>query len=339
MAYRLKNAAHGLVGLVCMSVASVATSGCFQGHFLGQTCIEGTCPTGTSSASSIGSSSDSSLSGQDSESDTTAGETTSGTSDSGVSTTAGEPDMAVELEPRAFRLTSLSLVDPHVYAPNPPPCTDITELLNQAVLPQEVDNPEQSVVFLFPAYDPKAGHGDGQLLHIYPAVCNGNPPTQCRPSGAATILVAHTYTSGSCQDVEVETINSANYGQLSDPKATCFNTEPGLLSMSLLGQGADAVMHDATIAGAFNQPDDPQAIYEGYLSGFILEKTARALEYDVFGEDLSLWSMIQGAEACMHPSMPPPDVDVHTLYGEDELGAWGYFNLEAAAVDWNPNPI
>ncbi|MGB1016784.1 MAG: hypothetical protein ACPG4T_21775, partial [Nannocystaceae bacterium] len=69
------------------------------------------------------------------------------------------------------------------------------------------------------------------------------------------------------------------------------------------------------------------------------EDTARALIFDVFGNPLSLWSMIQGGDACVHPLMPPPDVDAHTVQGMPGNGVWAYFNLEAKLVEWNPNPI
>ncbi len=250
-----------------------------------------------------------------------------------------DPDLPLELEPRAFRINHIELIDPHLYAPIPEPCSDITDIVNDAVFPEQVNDPNQSVVVLFPAYNPDAVEDEEQYVYIYPSVCNGDPPTLCRPHGAPTIFVANTHISGSCQDVDITTINPANYGQLSNPGATCVATQPGIFSMSLLGQGADAVLHDATLTGSFDDAKKPSSIVSGYVAGFILEQTARSLEYDVFGQQLTLWSMIQGAEACAHPSMPPSDVDNHTLFGEDEDGVWAYFNIEGVHVDWNPNPI
>jgi len=288
--------------------------GCYSGGFFAKTCEQmGSC-----------------------ESSSTSGPTTS-TSSSTQTDTETDTDTGGS-QRDGYRIFEMSLLDPFLYTDQFGECDEVHEIINEVVLPSELSKGTVNIVLQFPEFEPDTVQD--QLMYIHRAMCDV-PNFACHADGPFFISFTQDFVEGSCRPLDLPGIQPERIPTLSDPMAPCFTTAQGSLYIQLF-DGIDVIqLNDALLIGAYDNFSDPQSINEGLIIGFITEDTARSVVLDYLGQELSLWTLILGGDACTPPEMPPLDVDIHEIEGVPTNGVWLYLNFSAERVSWSlddPDP-
>jgi hypothetical protein len=243
-----------------------------------------------------------------------------------------ESDVPAPGEPTAFRLDSITLVDPHVYAVlvsmDPmPPCIDGTVFLNDDLLAGAIADGSIDIVVLFPSYDEDAEEIEASLR---PAECEpAGAPTMCSDSMATTLdTTAQNMASGDCFRPDASTLG-AGYALPNAPSSPCFTSMPGELTLPLpgLAGGTSVVLQDVQFSATYAD----SGLVEGVLAGFATQAEAEVTVLDdgmVVMGGATLWEVIAGGDAC---ETTIDDTDVHPDHG---TGAWIYFDFTATPIGW-----
>jgi hypothetical protein len=240
---------------------------------------------------------------------------------SSTTTTTGEP-----AEPRTFRIDSLRLVDPHLFSDI---CFDVTGLVNMFGLTQQIDDGELNLVLHFADFDP------GALAAVLEEAlsCDLTAQTCVQDEGVSLQLPVERVTEAPCLAVDPAVFAATNAASLNQPEPTCFRTSAVELALPLGAADAPINMLQTQVAFNFDDPDDPQAILHGVISGFMTRASAESVDIEVSGADYNLWALVQGPEGCAesHPDLLP---SVDELAGPDGPieGVWLAFNATASRV-------
>jgi hypothetical protein len=284
-----------------------ASAGCYDGAFLELACDrQGTCPASSSSSSST--------------SDETA------TSDP---STTGEPAPGLH----AFRITQLTLVDPHFYFSVAGTCTDVTNFLLPS-LADEISKGELNLVLLFDQLDPSA---PAVRLHFVDSACViGTGKTTCsfKPGGAFTPVDALNAADAPYDAVWPGTTNPL-YTPPNKPDPVHFSTQRADFVLPMLGTSLPALyLRSWVIAARYATSPPIENLVQGVLTGYLSASEAASINSEIAGIPFNLWETIAGSETCCMPASivddtdPDPDPNVLTR------GVWFYLNFTATRVEW-----
>ncbi|MCA9693257.1 MAG: hypothetical protein KC636_26920, partial [Myxococcales bacterium] len=312
----MQSSGRGALALALCTSALVP--GCFRGGYLDRTCEElGTCEQ-TAGTTEV---------------DTTTGTTTTSSSDGSDTGTETETDTGnIGDDVLAFRLKTVQIVDPHLYAATMGGCADITTIVNLVVLQPAIDSGDVNIAVLFPDYDPNAV----ELPTILQRVTCDVDAKECFRDGETIFGYVFNVDEGACADLPIEAIPPQNLALINDPQAPCFQGLEGSVSIQL-SSSIDAIdLIDAQFSAAFDDRGDPQQLVSGVLRGFITQERAEALTFVSDGVPYALWTLINGGGGCVPVELPPSDVDVHEVDGVPTTGVWFFINFTAEKVTWSP---
>ena len=231
----------------------------------------------------------------------------------------------VPTAPAAFRITELSLLDPHVfYELGGLVCIDGTGVVNTEIATL-IDEDEDmdglldlSAMLLFRPLEQVLL---GQTVDLRGGECSTDP-TACALDtfAAGRRLTFDNVGAGECLGPLVGTTSGET--PVSEVAAPCFVTEGTDVSLDL-GTGDPVPLRDVQIGGTWNaEPAD--AVETGLLRGFLPETVADSLD----GPDgLPFSAFLRGGTGTCATG---DDRDVH----DTESGWWFYLSFEAAEVPW-----
>lgn len=325
-------------------VGAMALSGCFRGDFLQNTCEQqGGCAgaTGTSTAATtappttgVGTST-----GTGTGSGTDSGTSTSGDSDDTLSSGTTEAPPGLPVEGLAFRIKTISIVDPHIYY-GPLGCLDVTGFVNTG-LQKSIDDRESNVILVAKDYDPDAAIQQFQLYR----------DADC-PAGQDHCLVIDTVVpvgfpstnkdEGNCLGVDLLTINPANLNQLNLPVAPCVSSPTASVQLELTPDLSPITFYKAQFSAQYSPTDDaPDTLVNAIFYGFVPQSDAEQSIFNFMGMEINLWAVIRGSdhpEACQPPMGAVSDVDMIDLDDDPEtppiVGVYLYLNFTAERVDY-----
>ncbi|MEZ4380077.1 MAG: hypothetical protein R3A79_01925 [Nannocystaceae bacterium] len=263
---------------------------------------------------------------------TSEGEATTSTSTSTSTSTTGELGDA-----DAFRITKLSVVDPHFYyeLTEGAECSDITTLVNFGI-DSEISEGDVSHVLVFFSAEP--GEASSPLL-IAGASCNGALDTCSAANGeTATMTTAENAAAGVCSLLVSGTVNPIYSGTGSPnlPNAPCFASvgDDGLIRLS--DTLPEMMLRDVRVAATYvSDGDEVGSLIEGTLRGYLTQSAALAVDGIVSDFSFNLWNTVAGGGSCQLDVMNPiDDTDVNPEPGSEEPGVWIYLNFEATRVEW-----
>lgn len=333
----------GRVRRVLVSATAAAAAlpvACFRGEFLDNTCEniagcgEVTSGSGTGGTSTGGT-------------PTTSGSTTTtqstGDSESGGEST-GPP--RVELDAVAFRINSLSVVDPDIFAPllQGQVCTNVRNDLSN-VITAEVAGGDTNILILTQNYDPDAPQIN-YLLYQKPACDVMTKECTLDPIESPLMFPVFNVDDGNCATYDTTVMKPANTPELNIPDSPCFRTPEGSLPLKI----SDSLGYINLIRGQMSSsysPDDQdptKGLGDSVIVGFIRKEEAELINYDYNGLTINLWSVVSGSDhpdECATEKGESPDVDMIDLGGgpmgepdgiPETLGVWMFFNFTAERV-------
>jgi cysteine-rich repeat protein len=236
-----------------------------------------------------------------------------------------EDCQSVGVTPTAFRVTSLSVLDPHLMAEDAG-CAkaDLTEFVNALIEGSLTDQDGDQLldfapVMVFRPLAPDAASGEADFVI---ADCTATSPVTCRRGAAApAAMTAQNQASASCLGPLADTT-----GGYTPPVGTtpgpCFVTAERSLSLSL--SGIEIALVDAQIAATY-VGTPPTSATGGLLRGFMTEAVADATVIPQL-EGITLSALLPGSTSNGCPS----DVDVV----DGVRGWWFYLAFTAEAVAW-----
>ncbi len=311
---------------VLVALVSLVLSGCFRGDFLELSCdrqglcvatdsaTEGSAGSGTSGSSTTG----------------------SGTGTSGGSVGSGGSTKGMPSSLDAFRLSTVVLVDPHIYL-DTRGCADRTDLLNYAVAEEFKEGGNVNLMLLFDPADPgikgsPATFTDGECSFAVDGVT-------CWQKDAA-VLVASTVTNFvdvACDVTREGTMNPL-YAVMSPNIAPppCFKSPRDTVILPSLAEGLPPlVLYDAQLSASYKGGGPVGGLAHGLITGFIPEESARKIEGVVGGVPFNLWGAIAGGDGCQADiNNLIDDTDPSPNPRESVRGIQVYLNFEAERVKW-----
>lgn len=182
-----------------------------------------------------------------------------------------------------FRVTTIAIADPHIYAPDNGngACGDLTALVNAAILPNAIKNDDDgngfadlSWLLSFVPFDRGQATNPFELVYARclpspdPAdtVCSADPLTERVTS------TANNMSSGSCLDVLANT-TTASYSPPLTPTGPCFVTDA--LNVDLQLGRIIVPLTDGFVAAEYDV-DPATGLVNGLLRGFVSEAAAEA---------------------------------------------------------------
>ncbi len=297
------------LGLLGLALLSAGLTGCFRGEFLNRTCEElGTCDLVTTSGAT------SSTSGS-----------TSGTAGDDTETTGSLGDDVL-----AFRLNTIEMVDPSIYALIPE-CDNILPIVNVGLLGPEIDKGEINAALLFPNYDADAENAE---LIVQRVQCDV-PGKMCYRDGPSIYGFFGNNYASSCLEIPEQAISPSNRPFLNDPTAPCFLSLEGTIYIDIGETFGQIEMRNARIAATYDDPQDPQSLTSGVMRGFVTEEQARELAFEYGGINSTVWQLVHSGESCLG-AVEPYDTEFEMIDGEMTNGFWLYLNFTGERVTWTP---
>jgi hypothetical protein len=240
---------------------------------------------------------------------------------------------------RAFRVDSVFLRDPHLFA-NPLGCADITEIANTFIATELSNDSEPdgyldlSLLAVFPNLNQPPAPGGN--IDIQTAQCTVPVGAEvCSPDGPPAASTTYVNQSGgSCVAAVPGTTGPNNSGgytpSVGAAIAPCAASVPTTLIFPL---GLFDIPLEDVQVGATYVGNPATVLANGVIRGFISEATADALILPpgvplVAGQPLSAL-FAGGATNCS----PNDDRDIGP---SSEPGWYIYLNFTAHAVTWNP---
>jgi hypothetical protein len=331
-------------------LGAAALPACYSGGFLDDTCER--LPAGCVGSTAISSSSSSgddttTVTPTTSDATTTTGlpADTSSSSDSGGSTTEALP--GVLFDGPAFRVDTLSIVDPHLYL-KAFGCSEVQSFINTG-LTKSIDDRDTNLILLARDYDPAAAT---QEFYFYrDADC---PPGEdyCLLIDAVppTIFVSFNRDEANCLDVAIATVNPAHVNELNIPVAPCVVSPTASLPIQLSADLDPITFYLGQFAAQYDTSDtDPVGLKNALLYGFIPKTDANTINYNYQGVPINLWSVVRGGDhpdACPVPADGMPgsvsDVDLVDLDPNDAEppieGVFLYLNFTATKINFYAPP-
>lgn len=243
----------------------------------------------------------------------------------------------------AFRITTLTLVDPHFYG-GESACQDLTNDYN-VLWSTHLDAYEINPTLVLSPLDPAVEATT--KMQIVPAACvPGGEEVNCTdrdvpPEKIVEVMFSNSLKGGTCGGPVTDSLNTKymaeTYEQLHAPKSPCF-TSALIGSLKLpLGPLLELPLSNVQISAAYDLEAMPnQQLIEGVLFGFLPASQGVTVLGTLNNRDFLPWSIIAGVgtSACQpDPLLPIDDVDTVSV---DHDGVWMYFNFTAERVAWTP---
>lgn len=256
--------------------------------------------------------------GQDSSESTSTGEPTG---------TTGEPAPAG----KAFRIDSLSIVDPHFFFLE---CYDGSVELNGA-LKSEIETAGFNLVLKFEEF--ALDKLKPELIEV--ESCDLDAATCVPKPGQVSLQVpAEQILTPPCSQLDTDTLSLLSVPLLHDPQPPCVRTARAELALPIEGAAVPINLRESQVVFSFDDPENPTAVTNGLLYGFLTRASAEATTISVFSMDFPLWPLIE-APMCteMHPDFLP-SVDV-LVDGSDMIeGVWLATNFTGTLIELLPPP-
>jgi cysteine-rich repeat protein len=226
----------------------------------------------------------------------------------------------------AFRVTALSVLDPHFMAEDAG-CAkaDLTEFVNALIGGSLTDQDGDQLLDFAPVmvFRPLAPDAPSGAADFVIADCTATSPVTCRPGKAApAAMTASNQASASCLGPLADTTGGYTPAVGSTP-GPCFVTAERSLSLSL--SGIEIALTDAQIAATY-VGSPPTAATSGLLRGFMTEAVADVTVIPQL-DGITLSALLPGSTSNGCPS----DVDVV----DGVRGWWFYLAFSAEAVAWS----
>lgn len=238
----------------------------------------------------------------------------------------------VGIPPTAFRVTALSLLEPHLMAEDAG-CreADLTDFVNMLIagsLEDAVDDKDELLdfapVMVFRPLAPAAASTEADFVV---ADCTATSPVTCRRGATEpAAMTASNQASASC----LGPLDGTTGGYTPPVEATpgpCFVTAERPLSLSL--SGIEIALTRAQIAATY-VGTPPTSATSGLLRGFMTEAAADATVIPQL-EGFTLSALLSGSTS---NGCEPSDVD--TVDGV--RGWWFYLAFTAEVVEWSDEP-
>ncbi len=240
----------------------------------------------------------------------------------------------------AYRLTSVTIVDPHVYY-DLGGCGDRTALMNYAISEEIEEGGAVNMMLLFDPADPAAKEAPMILVE---ADCTFGPEGgRCWQSEGGTYVktVATNSPDLACDVTLPLTVNPlyAAEGAPNVAPPPCFSSPRGTVILPSLAEGLPPlVLYDAQVSGSYGLGGIGPGIDElesGLITGFIPESSAREIEGLIADLPFNLWGTIAGGDGCQPDiNNPIDDTDPDPNPENPERGIQMYLNFEAERVVW-----
>ena len=230
---------------------------------------------------------------------------------------------ALEPLPTAYRLDTLNLRDPHLFAFG---SIDVTDTVNGQIataVTTDGDSPpdgllDLSLVLVFRPVSPSSASSSGDA--VISADCTAPVETTSCSVGADSNDVAVTATNADNSCLQpIDGTTSGYSPAVTTPGGRCFSTEPE--DITVTAAGVSLVLHGVKIAAAYDGQDPPASFTDGLFYGFMTQADADAttLPADlpvVGGQPLS--SLLKAEDQDTGPA--------------GETGWYFYFNYTATEV-------
>jgi cysteine-rich repeat protein len=252
-------------------------------------------------------------------------------------------DESCQFEPTAFRVTTLRIIDPHLFIELSGNCADITTYVNDTLIKNAIemdgDDPPDGLLdlTLLSVFEPLDQAAAASPMDIVFGECTAPLATTTCSAGPATERVdsnANNQATGECLGVLADTLNPA-YTAPVTPDGPCYVSDVEAFEIQL---GSVVVpLEDAYVAGTYVGNPATQ-LADGLIRGFISEATADAtiLPADlplVGGRPLS--DLLGGSIACTGGTIPADDRDM----GPGGVVGWYFYvNVTSAEVPYTETP-
>ncbi len=239
-------------------------------------------------------------------------------------------DCDAEEDAEAYRVTEMTLADPHVFLEFAGTCIDGTDIasvgFNQQ-LERVISTNMLNMILLFTPFDTEA-ESTPFALHTR-AACSGSV---CSAALGPVGTTAENQAEGVCLDA-VEDSLTDGYGEPNAPAASCFASTEQTVNLTV---GTSITLDRAQAAGTYAG----RSITDGVVRGFLTFEAARATTVSImpeFGGDRTLYELLRSSDeeggACRTRAMEASDADDIDGDGEED-GWWVYLNYTAQRVIW-----
>lgn len=265
---------------------------------------------------------------------TTGTPTTSAESTSTSDDTTGAPPPSGA----AFRLSTLSIVDPHFFLTDmgdPPSCTDATAGLN-TIVNADIADAGFSLLIYFAELAP------GAEMRLFQGDCtdpgDGSMWTCVKQEGTTqTIFDTENILEGPCRDINPGFFQAVNLPSINDPPPPCVRTQKLDFSVAVSNSAGALFLRDAQLVASPDSLENPTKIPTGVLYGFFPKVSAEDITVEIpLNGAPTLWSVIDVPQcADQHPDQVP-SVDWLLIDGVEQPGAWLALNFTAEKIIYEP---
>lgn len=237
----------------------------------------------------------------------------------------------------AFRITKLTLIDPHTYSGDMVLCQDSTATYNQ-LFTENIDSFDINTTLVLHPLDP--AKDSETTLDIVPANCvpgGSGSVVNCTDKDVPTASIVsadfNNSEGGTCGNPVAGTLNpayQAGAGELNAPKSPCFLSAL-IPSLNLkLAPTLGLPLSNVQIYAAYDlSVPDKQKLTQGVLFGFLPSSVAMSSIGVINGAPFVPWSVLAGGDGCKNTI---DDIDTVSLPRD---GVWMYFNFTAERVAWS----
>jgi hypothetical protein len=232
---------------------------------------------------------------------------------------------------KAFRINSLSIVDPHFFFDG---CVDGSSFLDGA-LKMEIETGGFNLVLKFEEF--ALDKLKPELIEV--ESCDLDVGTCVPKPGQVSLQVpAEQVLTPPCSQLDPAVISEINVPLLHAPEPPCVRTARAELALPIEGATIPINLRDSQVVFSFDDPDDPRAVTNGLLYGFLTQASAEATTISILDMDVPLWPLIE-APMCtdMHPDYLPA-VDALADGSEKLSGVWLAANFTGELIELLPPP-
>jgi hypothetical protein len=239
--------------------------------------------------------------------------------------TTGEPAPAG----KAFRINSLSIVDPHFFFEG---CVDGSGLLDGA-LKMEIESGGFNLVLKFEEF--ALDKLRPELIEV--ESCDLDAKTCVPKPGQVSLQVpADQVLMPPCSQLDPAVVSEINVPLLHAPEPPCIRTARAELALPIEGAAVPINMRESQVVFSFDDLEDPRNVTNGLLYGFLTRASAEATTLSVLDMDVPLWPLIE-APTCMDADYLP-SVDMLTDGNEVLTGVWLVANFTGELIELLPPP-
>ncbi len=246
----------------------------------------------------------------------------------------------------AFRITNLTLIDPHFYSGDAALCVDSTSAYNQ-IWNDHLEAFEINPTIVLSPLDPAVE--TATKMQIVPATCISADT----PEGKAVnctdvntpdteiveVVFNNSLQGGMCGGPVMGSLNPKydidQFEALNIPASPCFLSALIPTLKLPLGPIFKLPLSNVQISAAYAlEPEDDQQLVEGLIVGFLpTEVGSSTMLGSLNNMPFTPWTVIAGATGCQPtPADPIDDVDSVSVSHD---GVWIYFNFTAERVAWS----